>query len=145
MLHSCPMISTPEWVLPSFAQAPGSWLLVATFALVGIACAPRIVTPVSSGARIPVALTYGLAVVTLVAAVLVFALILPAYHNATWTEFLGFQPGASSAATDCALTFLNTARFTDTAFSQSALLALTVALLSGAACAWIRVRWRAAR
>lgn len=143
MPHSCPAISTPEWALPSFAQAPGSWLLVAALALVGIACAPRVVMPVSPGARIPVALTYGLAVVMLVAAVVVFALILPAYQSATWTEFLGFQPGASSAATDCALAFLGVARTTGTAFTQSAQLELVFALISGAICGWIRMRWQA--
>ncbi len=143
MLHTCPMISTPNWQWPGLIQAPGSWLLLAVLLVVAIVLAPRVVSAASSlRTRIPVALTYGLAAIALLAAVVVLALILPAYQDATLKEFLGFQPGASSAATDCALEFLNGAQFTGAVFTQLALLLLALALLSGAVCVWLRTRWR---
>lgn len=137
------MISTPNWQWPTITQAPGSWLLLTVIALVGIVWAPRVLSAVALWrASIPVALTYGLAVIALLAAMAVFTLILPAYQDASELRVLGFQPGASSAATDCATLQLQVAQFTRNVFIQFALLLLALALLSGAVCAWLRARWR---
>jgi hypothetical protein len=135
------MISTPNWQWPGLMQAPGSWLLLEVLLVVAIVLAPRVVSAASSlRTRIPVALTYGLTVIAMLAAVVVLALILPAYQDATLTDFLGFQPGASTASTDCALEFLNGAQFTGTVFTQFGLLCLALALLNGMACGWLRGR-----
>jgi hypothetical protein len=143
MPHSCPMISTPNWVLPDLTQAPGSWLLLAAVALVAIGWAPRVVAPLTSWrARVPVTLTYGVAVIALLAVVVILALILPVYQDASGLRVLGFQPGASSVATDCATWQLQVAQFTRTVLIQSALVWLAVALLSGSGCAWLRSRGR---
>lgn len=144
MLHTCPMISTPNWQWPGLVQASGSWLLLVALLVVSVTLAPRVISPVASWrVRIPVMLTYALAAIMLLTAVVVLALILPAYQDATWAGFLGFQPGVSSASTDCALEFLNGAQFTGTVFMQFALLCLALALLSGVACGWLRARGRA--
>lgn len=143
MPHTCPAISTPNWQWPGFAQAPGSWLLLAAVALVSIGWAPRVVAPLTTWrARVPVALTYGLVVIGLLAVVVILALVLPVYQDASELQLYNFQPGASSAATDCAVTFLRTAQGTRTVLIQFALLWLVVALLSGSACAWLRSRAR---
>lgn len=136
MPHTCPIISTPNWQWPTITQAPGSWLLLAVVALVGIVWAPRVLSAVTLWrAGIPVALTYGLAVIALLAAVAVFTLILPAYQDASELRVLGFQP-------DCATLQLQVAQFTRNVFIQFALLLLALALLSGAMCAWLRAHWR---
>ena len=104
MPHSCPAISTPYWTLPGLIQAPGSWLLLTIVAVVALVWARRVVAPVASWrARIPVALAYGLAVIMLLAALFILTLVLPPYQDASEMESLYFQPGASQAATDCAI------------------------------------------
>jgi len=143
MPHSCPAISTPNWRLPSLIQAPGSWLLLMVAAVAALVWAWRVVAPVASWrARIPVAFTYGLAAIMLLAVIFILTLVLPPYQDASETELLYFQPGASQAATDCAIEFLRVAQFSRTVIIQMSMLCCVVALLSGVVCAWLRARWR---
>jgi hypothetical protein len=145
MPHSCPAISTPYWTLPGPIQTPGSWLLLTMAAVVALVWARRVVAPVASWrARIPVALAYGLAVIMLLAALFILTLVLPPYQDASEMELLYFQPGASQAATDCAIEFLRVAQFSRNVIVQMSLLCIAVALLSGGACVWLRARWRKA-
>ena len=144
MLHTCPMISTPNWQWPGLIQAPGSWLLLAALLVVAVALAPHIIAPVASWrVRIPVTLTYALAAIMLLTAAVALALILPAYQDATEMRLLDFYPGASQAANDCATWQLQVAQHTRNVIIQGALLSLVVALLSGLACGWLRARGRA--
>lgn len=140
MLHSCPAISTPSWRLPGF-PAPGSWLLLALVVVIALVAAPRLLAPLSSWrASVPVALTYALAVLLLLLAVGLLALVLPVYQNAAELELLYFQPGASQAATDCAIHFLRVAQQGRALVIQSSMLSLAFALLCGAVCWWLRSR-----
>ncbi len=88
------------------------------------------------------ALTYTLALIALLVAMATFALILPAYQNATEAQFVSFQPDVSHVANDCAGESLRTAQFTRNVYIQFALLSLALALLNGAACGWLRAQWR---
>ncbi len=45
MLHTCPMITTPNWQWPGLIQAPGSWLLLVALLVVVVALAPRVMAP----------------------------------------------------------------------------------------------------
>lgn len=143
MLHTCPAISTPHWQLPGFLEAPGSWLLLVAIVLIAVVAARWLVAPLASWrARIAVALTYALAVLLLLLAVGLLALVLPVYQIAAALQLLYFQPGASQAATDCAIESLRVAQQGGTLVVQSSMLSLALALLSGAFCAWLRSRSR---
>ncbi|HEY1388428.1 MAG TPA: hypothetical protein VGF38_07775 [Ktedonobacterales bacterium] len=118
-------------------------VVTAVAALIG---AWRVVAPITSWrARIPVALAYGLTIIFVLAAIFILTLILLPYQDASETQVLYFQPGASQAATDCAIEFLRVAQYSRNVIVQMSLLCLAVALFSGAFCAWIRVRWSKAQ
>lgn len=141
MLHTCPAISTPHWQLPGFLEAPGSWLLLVTIVLIAVVAARRLLAPLASRrARVSVALTYALAVLLLLLAVGLLALVLPVYQIAADLQLLYFQPGASQAATDCAIESLRVTQQGGTLMIQSSMLSLALALLCGAFCAWLRSR-----